>query len=372
MAADTIISAAPAEASARPLHSLRPDLQGLPLSAADLTRFDCIIDVRSPSEYALDHVPGAISCPVLSDEDRARVGTIYKQESAFAAKKIGAALVARNIGRHLDESFADHPKGWQPLIYCWRGGARSGAMTHILRSIGWNARQLVGGYKAWRGQVIADLAVLPAGFRYVVVCGRTGSGKSRLLEALALEGAQVLDLEQLAAHKGSILGDLPGEPQPSQKSFESSIWSALSRFDPERPVYVEAESKKVGDLRVPQSLIEAMWQGECIEVRTPEAGRVEVLREEYAHFMQAPQKLLEKLQCLSPLHGAKRIEEWKALVLRGEWDKFVADMLENHYDPAYERSMFSNYRNARDAEPLPVSDISVTGFRVLARRLTAD
>ncbi|MBI3716513.1 MAG: tRNA 2-selenouridine(34) synthase MnmH, partial [Betaproteobacteria bacterium] len=335
----------------------------MPLDAAGLAAFDQIIDVRSPGEFALDHLPGAINLTVLDDAQRAAVGTLYKQESAFAAKKIGAAWVAANIARHLQESLAKHPKSWKPLVYCWRGGSRSGAMTHILRSIGWDAKQLAGGYKAWRGQVIADLHTLPEPFDFRVICGRTGSGKSRLLEALAAEGAQVLDLEQLAAHKGSVLGELPGESQPSQKSFESSIWATLSAFDAAKPVFVEAESKKVGDLRVPQPLIERMWLGACIEVQTSAELRVRLLREEYAHFIANPAHLLEKLDCLSPLHNKAQLQAWIRQVRDGNWDEFVAGMLENHYDPAYEKSMFSNYRNARAAHILMVADISAAGFR---------
>ena len=349
----------------------RRDQQDLPLDAEALAGFDQIIDVRSPGEFALDHLPGAINLTVLDDAQRATVGTLYKQESAFAAKKIGAAWVAANIARHLQESLAGHPKTWKPLVYCWRGGSRSGAMTHILRSIGWDAKQLAGGYKAWRSQVIADLQTLPEPFDFRVICGRTGSGKSRLLEALAAEGAQVLDLEQLAAHKGSVLGELPGESQPSQKSFESHIWAALSAFDPSKPVFVEAESKKVGNLRVPQSLIERMWLGACIEVQTPAELRVRLLREEYAHFIANPAHLLAKLDCLSQLHSKAQVQAWAHQVRDGKWDEFVADMLENHYDPAYGRSMFSNYRNAGAAQVLTVADISAAGFRKEAGRLIA-
>ena len=349
----------------------RRDQQQLPLDAVALSRFDQIIDVRSPAEFALDHLPGAVNLTVLDDAQRATVGTLYKQESAFSAKKIGAAWVAANIARHLQESLAEHPRNWRPLVYCWRGGARSGAMTHILRSIGWDAKQLAGGYKAWRGQVIHDLQSLPDPFDFRVVCGRTGSGKSRLLEALAAAGAQVLDLEQLAAHKGSVLGEMPGESQPSQKSFESSIWATLSTFDATKPVFVEAESKKVGNLRVPQPLIEKMWLGACIEVQTPAELRVRLLREEYAHFIANPDQLLEKLECLSPLHSKMQRQAWIGQIRAGNWDEFVAGMLENHYDPAYGRSMFSNYRNARAAQVLAVTDISATGFRVAAERLIA-
>ena len=336
--------------------------QALPLTLQDLAIFDSIIDVRSPGEFAVDHVPGAVNHPVLSDAERAAVGTIYKQHSAFEAKKVGAALVARNIGAHIDASFRDKPRKWKPLIYCWRGGSRSGAMAHVLRSVGWNALLLEGGYKRWRGQVIADLGTLPEQFRYHVICGRTGSGKSRLLEALAESGAQVLDLEKLAAHKGSVLGDLPDQPQPPQKLFESRIWTDLAGFDTTRPVYVEAESKKVGNLRVPQPLIECMWRSTCFEVVTPALLRVKLLREEYAHLIFNRELLFHKLDCLKTLHAAQQIDEWKRLAHAAQWDEFVGNMLKNHYDPAYERSMFNNYVKARLAVTLQTVDISAKGF----------
>lgn len=344
-------------------------VQTLPLSLAELEAFDAIIDTRSPAEFTEDHLPGAINCPVLNDEERVLVGTTYKQQSAFEAKKIGAAIVARNIAAHIDTLFADKPKQWKPLIYCWRGGSRSGAMTHILRSVGWNAAQLEGGYKAWRGQVLHELDTLPVQFSYRVVCGRTGSGKSRLLEALAEVGAQVLDLEKLALHKGSVLGNLPNQPQPSQRMFESLIWHDLGRFDASRPVYVEAESKKVGVLHVPNVLMQTMREAPCVEVVTPSPLRATLLREEYAHLIANQDELFFKLDCLKALHSAERIDEWKHLARLGAWDAFVTSMLEHHYDPAYLRSMFSNFRHAREAAPLTIDDISPAGFTALARTL---
>ena len=221
-------------------------------TVADLDGFDAVIDVRSPAEFAEDHVPGALSCPVLDDEERARVGTLYKQVSPFAARKVGAALVAANIARHIEANFLEHPRQWRPLVYCWRGGKRSGSMTHVLREIGWAAQQLDGGYKSFRRHVIGELDALAAGLRFRVLCGLTGSGKSRLLRALAERGEPVLDLEAIAAHRGSVLGDLPQEPQPSQKGFETQLWQALRKLDPSRTVFVESESRKIGNLRVPE------------------------------------------------------------------------------------------------------------------------
>ena len=351
------------------LPAVKPGMRLLPISLAEIEVFDCVIDVRSPSEFAEDHLPGAINFPVLSDDERVRVGTMHKQDSAFAAKKIGAALVARNIAVHIETQLQDKPKNWSPLIYCWRGGSRSGAMTHILRSIGWSPLQLTGGYKAWRGQVIADLEVLAQSFSYQVICGRTGSGKSRLLDALSTTGHQVLDLEKLAAHKGSVLGDLPNEPQPSQRLFESRIWAQLSVFDRCRPVYVEAESKKVGVVQVPTALMDRMRESPCHEVITPAALRATLLREEYVHLIENRPLLFEKLDCLHTLHSRAQIDNWKSLANAARWDEFVADMLANHYDPAYGRSMFRNYVRANDAAPLVIDDIGARGFSRVAKRL---
>ena len=313
------------------------------VTVAQLGAFDEVIDVRSPSEFALDHVPGAVNCPVLDDEERARVGTLYKQVSPFDARKLGAALVSKNIARHLEEHFRGRDRGWRPLVYCWRGGKRSGAMAHVLREIGWDAATLDGGYRAYRREVTAQLEKLPARLRFQVVCGATGSGKSRLLAALAAKGAQVLDLEGLARHRGSVLGDLPGEPQPTQKMFDSLVWSALRGFDPARPVFVEAESKKIGQLQVPGKLLDRMREGDCVRIEVPVEARVRFLIGEYRHFLEDPAALKEKLRCLKDLHGRAVIDRWLACADAGAWNELVTDLLVAHYDPAYLRATARNY-----------------------------
>jgi len=354
-----------------PFQRERPDATvATPLALRSLLAYGALLDARSPSEFAEDHLPGAINVPVLDDEERARVGTIYKQQSAFDAKRAGAPLVSRNIARHIETLFAAMPRTWKPLVYCWRGGGRSASLAHVLRQVGWDAVRLEGGYKAFRRQVVADLEELPGRVNFRVVCGATGSGKSRLLEALASAGAQVLDLEIMAAHRGSLLGELPDSPQPSQKSFETAIWTALSGFDPSRPVFVESESKKVGNLRVPDALIERMRGSECIRLEAGERERVALLREDYAHFESRPDALAEKLECLAPLHGNERIAQWKSLLEAGNWDGLVRDLLESHYDPAYRKSLTRNYRGAQNAEEVAVRDISREGFLTLARRLS--
>ena len=343
------------------------------LSIADvlpsLDNYDSIIDVRSPSEFAEDHIPGAINCPVLDDAERVEIGTMYKQVSPFDAKKKGAALVSHNIGKHLETALADKPRDWKPLIYCWRGGNRSGAMAHVLARIGWPAVQLDGGYKEYRRQVNQVLAELPARFRYIVICGTTGSGKSRLLQTLVRHGAQVLDLEQLASHRGSVLGHLPSEPQPSQKMFESQLWQALRHFDPARPVYIESESKKVGNLRVPDALMERMRASECVSVQLSQADRVALLMEDYAHFVAAPDALNTQLDCLVTQYGHEKIGRWHQLALDGQMGPLVEELLADHYDPAYIRSIGRNFGRFSDAAVLEIAGVSEEAFDDAATRL---
>jgi tRNA 2-selenouridine synthase len=341
------------------------------VEVSELARFPDRIDVRSPAEFALDHIPGAASHPVLDDAERARIGALHAQVSAFEAKKAGAALVARHIADMLEQAFAGRPRDWRPLVYCWRGGKRSGALAHVLNEVGWSAVQLKGGYKAYRRHVIDELARLPALFSYRVVCGVTGSGKSRLLAALHDAGAQVLDLEGLARHRGSLLGDLPDDPQPSQKRFESLLCERLQGFDPGRVVYVESESKKVGEIRVPQNLIEAMWASPCLRVETTLARRLALLREEYAHFIADPGALHVKLGHLAPLHGAETLARWRELGEARDWDGLVEDLLRVHYDPAYLRSMRRNYPRFDEAAVVAPATIDARGYLEIARRVIA-
>jgi len=348
---------------------MKPTSHAVAVGTLEPGAFDALIDVRSPSEYAEDHVPGALSCPVLDDAERARIGTLYKQVSPFQARKLGAALVARNIARHLETAFAQKERGWRPLVYCWRGGKRSGAMAHVLREVGWQAKTLEGGYRAYRRHVVERLAALPGALTLRVIHGATGSGKSRLLRALADAGAQVLDLEELAAHRGSVLGDLPGRPQPSQKWFESLLLEQLAALDPARPVYVEGESRKIGQLQVPAALIEAMRAAECLLLEADVETRVALLMDEYRHFFAERAALDTQLDCLAALHGRAVVGEWKALAARGAWAELVARLLTEHYDPAYHRSALRNFARLPQAETLRVPSAAEESFVSLARGL---
>jgi tRNA 2-selenouridine synthase len=327
------------------------------VTVAQLSDFDEIIDVRSPAEYAEDHIPGAINAPVLDDEQRAEIGTLYTQDSPFVAKKRGATLIARNIAHHLDNQFNDRPKQWKPLVYCWRGGQRSGAMAHILAQVGWSTGRLEGGYKTYRHRVMADIETLPDTLNFRVVCGPTGSGKSRLLRTLHEQGAQVLDLETLAQHRGSLLGNLPDEVQPSQKMFDSRLWDALRHFDAQRPVFVEAESKKIGLINTPESLLAKMRASECLAIEAPVAARVQLLMEDYKHFLSDPALLIERLTPLLPLHGRQVLDHWQQLAEQGEWAALVEKLLLQHYDPAYLRSTAGNFPRLSGARVLRLNNL---------------
>jgi tRNA 2-selenouridine synthase len=330
------------------------------------------IDVRSPSEFAVDHVPGAVSWPVLDDAQRAEVGTLHAQVSAFAAKVRGAAIVARNIADTLDAHCRDRPRDWAPLVYCWRGGKRSGALTHILREIGWRAVQLDGGYRTYRRHVVSALDALPARLRFIVICGLTGSGKSRLLAALAEAGEQVLDLEGIAKHKGSLLGDLPDDPQPSQKAFDSGVLAALEHLDPERPVFVESESRKIGTVQVGDALLAAMRDARCVRVDTPQPLRVALLLEEYAHFVADPEALGARLAHLVPLHGRTTVDRWTAAARAGDFEPMVAELLVAHYDPTYSRSIERNFPESVRALRVTPAGISQTAFASVAQAVASE
>ncbi len=341
------------------------------VGADAIARFETIIDVRSPAEFAEDHVPGAINCPVLSNEERAEVGTLHAQSSGFEAKKRGAALVSRNIAGIIDD-LRGRNHDWAPLVYCWRGGQRSRSLAHVLNEIGWRAAQLDGGYRAYRRHVVAKLESLPPGLRYRVVCGLTGSGKSRLINALEAEGASVLDLEGLAMHRGSLLGDRPDAPQPTQRMFESLVLAKLASFDGSHPVFVESESRRIGRVQVPDALLAAMRASPCIRVDLPNASRVALLEEEYAHFLADPALLAARLAPLMPLHGKATIERWNALAAAGDFDALVRALLVEHYDPSYGRAIERNFPRHPQALVVAPAGIDTEAFRRVARPLISD
>ena len=330
-------------------------------SLADIAAlgFDDILDARSPSEYAEDRIPGSISLPVLNDEERATVGTIYVQEDPFKARKIGAALVARNAAKHIEGPLSEMDGGWKPLVYCWRGGQRSNSFASILSQIGWRADVIEGGYRAYRRLVVDLLHREPLPHRLMLIDGGTGTAKTRLLHHIAAAGGQVLDLEGLASHRGSLFG-MVGAAQPSQKAFESGIAMALTALDPDRITFVEAESSKVGDLLVPPSVWKAMLTSPYVEVAAPLAARSAHLVESYPDIVEDKARLADTLERLTRYHGHEVVDGWKALAQEGDWTQLAADLVRQHYDPKYKRIR-------RDAEPERVLDLPDLSDTTLAR-----
>jgi len=345
-------------------------LKGL-ATLAQLAEFDAIVDVRSPAEYAEDRLPRAINCPVLSNEERARVGTIYKQVSAFEARKIGAALVTRHVAEHIEALFLDKPKSWRPLVYCWRGGQRSGVFSHILREVGWDAHRLEGGYKTWRRHVVAELATLPQAFDYRVISGATGNAKSRVLEALAELGAQTLHLEELAAHKGSVLGALPNVQQPTQRMFETLLYQRLAALDPGRPVYVEAESRRIGSIHLPDAVIAGIRAAPCIRLEASRPARVQFLLRDYDYFIADPALLAGKIAHLKGLQSDETLAHWQAMIAAGDFAALFEELLEKHYDALYQRSQSKNYATYAQAASFSTEDLSESGIRNLAENILA-
>ncbi len=342
-----------------------------PVRVADRHGFDAIIDARSPAEFAIDHIPGAINCPVLDDEERRIVGTLYKQQGAFEARRVGGAMVAANLAKHLREKFANMPAKWKPLVYCWRGGLRSGSMTTWLRLVGWDAQQLNGGYKSWRRHVIDLIDELAPALPLVIVCGATGSAKTRVLQALAQQGEQVLDLEALACHKGSLLGALPDKPQPSQTAFETQVASVLERVDTSRTLYVEGESRRIGKLNVPVKLVERMRAAPCIEVAASFEARLDYLLRDYAYLGDQPDWLAGQLGMLKDLHGKAVIGDWQAMALAGKLRPLFAELAEKHYDPAYAKSQGAHFFEWDKRQSVVSDDLSPGGIEALARRVAA-
>lgn len=339
-----------------PHHSPGPLQPPLPVNTENMDGFDAIIDVRSPAEFAEDHIYGAINCPALTNEERAEVGTLYKH-NPFEARKLGAAYITRNMSGYLQTTLLHHKKYWKPLVYCWRGGMRSGSIVHIMQEVGWPARQLQGGYKAYRQYILAQLDTLPQHFQFVVLCGPTGSGKSRLLQTLAQKGRQILDLEGLAQHRGSLLGLLPGKAQPTQRFFETCLHEKLRHFSPDQPIFIESESKRIGQLTLPASLFQKMQESSCLQIDVPFQERVRFLCEDYICYINDPQLLHQKIHRLAPYHSKAMLQRWFTLIEQHDYTRLVEELLNEHYDPLYWRSTHKHHKQVDSAPTITLPSL---------------
>lgn len=306
--------------------------------------FDTIIDVRSPLEYEEDHIIGSINCPVLNDQERIIVGTIYKRESTFKAKIIGSSLTARNIAKHIEEKFINQQGSWQPLVYCWRGGQRSKAFSIILSEVGWRTCQLEGGYKKYRNEVINFLNRIGSKLKIILISGKTGSAKTKILQNIKLQGGQILDLENLANHKGSLLGKIPGLKQPSQKLFESKLYHQIKQLDLRKNVYIEAESSKIGNIHIPKTIWAKMIISPRIEIEADLELRSSFLLKDYRYMCENPELIKPIIYGLKNRLSKKLINDWLELITKKLWLDLTKSFLENHYDPSYSSNTIKNDR----------------------------
>ncbi|PQA87478.1 tRNA 2-selenouridine(34) synthase MnmH [Hyphococcus luteus] len=313
-----------------------------------LARFDAIIDARAPSEFAEDHLPGAVNLPVLDDAERAEVGTLYKTRSRFEARRVGAAYVARNLARHLETALAGRENDFHPLLYCWRGGMRSNAMATVFSQVGWRCGLLEGGYKTWRRAVVAELRDNEAPLPIVLIDGQTGTAKSDILRAAAAKGVQVLDLEACASHRGSVFGGFADAPQPEQKHFETLLYDDVRRFDLSKPILVEAESNRIGRCEIPQRLWKAMLAAPRIVIEANPQIRAPYLLTAYGDIIGDGAAVKAAVERLKPFHPKDEIAEWRAMAETGQWRRLAEALMREHYDPAYERSR----KRGRAGKPL--------------------
>jgi tRNA 2-selenouridine synthase len=337
-----------------------------------LDTFSAVIDARSESEYALDRLPSAVNWPTLTDQERHIIGTEYAQVNAFEAKKRGAALAAKNIATHIEREVITLPKKWKPLIYCWRGGKRSGSLSMVLSEIGFEVSLIDGGYKAFRAAIVKDISRLVQRLHFRVICGPTGSGKTRLLQALLAEGAQVLDLEALAEHRSSVLGLIPGQQQPSQKQFDMRVWDALRRLDPARTVWAESESKKVGNVSIPEELMLSLRNSPCARIDLPIEERVTLLMEDYAFYVQDPEFFCQRLNVLRDLRGHAVVQQWQQQVRSGQVANVVRELLQLHYDPGYLSSTRRNFKQFDASYLIALSPINTWANRHFIQKIRQD
>jgi tRNA 2-selenouridine synthase len=340
------------------------------LEIQEFASYDLVIDARSPREFEEDHLPGAINLPVADNDEYAEVGTLHRTDT-HAAYLVGVRYSLRNIARHIDTVIAKRGPRERMLVYCFRGGKRSRLWADALRVIGFKVDVLPGGWKNYRRWVRSGLETRPRSFEYRVLTGPTGCGKTRLLMELQGQGAQVLELEGMARHRGSLIGDLPDTPQPSQKLFDSILLARLRELDPSRPVWVEAESKKIGEIQLPQSLHDAMHRSPTWNLVVPMAERVRLWREDYPHFVSDPRAMVEKLAPLKPLIGGDELEQWRQLAGAGHTDALFERVMIAHYDPCYARSTQRHYGPVGATRDMPLSMLDADGLRACAIELIA-
>ncbi|HKJ04280.1 MAG TPA: tRNA 2-selenouridine(34) synthase MnmH [Geopsychrobacteraceae bacterium] len=294
-----------------------------------------LVDVRSPSEFAETTIPGAINVPIFDDEERALVGTLYKQMNKKVARRRGIELVAPKIPQLLQQvEAARDPDGPPAVVFCWRGGLRSLAITSFLNLAGIPARQLKGGHKAFR-QSVSRYFEQQDWAKVLVLRGLTGVGKTQFLLKLADEGYPVIDLEGLANHRGSAFGALGLKPQPGQKMFEALLWDRLDHLRDSDYLLTEGESLHIGRLTVPKRFHMAMQTETSLWLETSLDYRCQVILDDYPALDNLRAAFESPILALKERLGKKVVAEMLELLQRGEWQQLVHELMVRYYDPLY-------------------------------------
>lgn len=338
------------------------------LGVLDFGAYAMVIDARSPREYEEDHIPGAVNLPVVDDTEYAEVGIKHK-EDPHAAYLIGVEYSLQNMARYIRPLVTKYGKDDRMLVYCFRGGKRSKLWADTLRTIGFEVDVLAGGWKTYRRWVRASLDVLAEQFEFRVLSGSTGCGKTRLLQALGQTGEQSLDLEGLARHRGSLIGEMPGVRQPSQKAFDSLLLDAMRKFDNARPIWIEAESKRIGNVQIPAALQRAMHSTTPFLVSAPMSERIRLWREDYADLAQNPVAMVKMLEPLKPLVGSEELDLWRTLAAASRVDELFERVMTKHYDPCYARSTARSFGKSLDSRVIAVASLARENLDEVARDL---
>ncbi len=308
-----------------------------------------LLDVRTPAEYAHGHIPGALNLPLFSDEERAVVGTLYKQVSKEKAFLKGLDFAGAKMSWYVTEAMKLAPEK-KVLVHCWRGGMRSGSLATLLRFAGFEVETLPGGYKAYRNFILENFAERKASF--VVLGGKTGSGKTEILAHLRNMGEQVIDLEALAHHKGSTFGALGEAPQPQVEQFENNLFEVFSKIDTQRRTWVENESRSIGRVYIPQGFWDQIKSSRLIHVEMPFENRVGRLAKDYAHF---PKEEIENaLRKIQKRMGGQHVKAALEAFQNGDIAAATAIALQ-YYDKSYAHA--TSKGNFIEKIELPVESI---------------
>lgn len=296
-----------------------------------------LVDVRTPGEFEAEGIPGSINIPILLDEERVVVGTAYKQISQEQAKIEGVKYFSERLPEIFQEVNKLSKQYKKIVFYCARGGMRSGTMTAFFGALGYKVSKLEGGYRNYREFINREIPKLNAGVEYIIIHGRTGVGKTRLLKGLERRGYSVLDLEKLADHKGSFFGALCEERGQSQKRFESLIYEF---FRTENPKYViaESESKRIGNVYVPDSIYNSLLQGRHLLAETTKETRVKVVMEDY-FTTTTDEEIAECMMKVKRYVPNELSEEFFKLLEEGKREELAARLMDDYYDALYQKSI---------------------------------